>query len=202
MNSRESASDLLRKALYALEASGHGGDPRCDARGDAEDGNIDGNHSFSDTAGASTSASTDYRGWPMPEASPVSRYTVTPTSLPIASATTGHYLPRASVAGVRSAPAQLIVYGQQRPPGNAYLEQKRLFSGTSLSRTAGSRTCTSAGGYVPSVAATYNPDHYAASRRGTKGKGSAKMIAKTLCGRKILWSCERWMQQKYQVTRR
>ena len=57
MNSRESASDLLRKALYALEASGHGGDPRCDARGDAEDGNIDGNHSFSDTAGASTSAS-------------------------------------------------------------------------------------------------------------------------------------------------
>ena len=81
MNSRESASDLLRKALYALEASGHGGDPRCDA----EDGNIDGNHSFSDTAGASTSASTDYRGWPMPEASPVSRYTVTPVSLPIAS---------------------------------------------------------------------------------------------------------------------
>ena len=70
---------------------------------------------------------------PQCEASPVSRYTVTPTSLPIASATTGHYLPRASVAGVRSAPAQLMVYGQQRPPGNAYLKQKKNYSAAHLS---------------------------------------------------------------------
>ena len=128
-SSRESASDLLRKALYALESQNEGGRREGDSDGERQDGIP---HDQYGTAGSDSYFRT---GWSSPVMHPVSPY-MTPTSLPMVSAgmTGSNSLHAAVAAGVRSAPAQLMVYGQQRPPfiaaarRTAYLEQRRLFN--------------------------------------------------------------------------
>ena len=158
-SSRESASELLHKALYALEAASD------------TDNHDSGANTLGRSQEASFQQSREHRG--LTPATPVSQahhMAMEPKtySSPL------RQIPAA--AGVRSYPGQVMIHGghgSRSAEQSTYLEQRRLFQ-------SGNRYRPTTIGYVPNVAAT---DH---SRKG-KGSRNSKMLLPKNVNTGIVW---------------